>query len=310
MTIDTYSPPTTELALTPIAQSAAIQRLGEWARSADAAHHVAETLVQTSFCPDQFRGKAGEATAAILAGLEVGLQPMAALRAFDIIQGAAAPKAITLRAVVQSHGHELELVESNATRCKMRGRRRGASSWQEVVWTIDRAKQLGVATKPNWRNQPQAMLVARATSELARLVASDAILGIGYTVEELADGATEQMAEAPVNGDGPPGTRRMSRRPAEPTGIPEVTVEESEDVQPDSGYEPSEPDPEPLLLNTSSKLAKAMYAAIHDHGIPEDERIAWLGNVIGRDITSSKEMLEDEARAVLAFIDEQNAASG
>jgi hypothetical protein len=60
-------------------QEAAVARLAEWANAADAAHKIAETLVQTSFCPDSFKGKAGEATAAILAGLEVGLQPMASL---------------------------------------------------------------------------------------------------------------------------------------------------------------------------------------------------------------------------------------
>lgn len=61
------------------------------------------------------------------------------------------------------------------------------------------------------------------------------------------------------------------------------------------------------LLNTSSRLAKAMYASINEHGVPEDERLVWIGNVIGREIGSSKEMTEAEAREVLDFIGAQKA---
>ena len=128
-------------------QSDAVRRLGEWAESASAAFQIAERLVQTSFVPAAFRGKPVEAAAAILAGVEVGLQPMAALRSFDVISGQAAARAITLRAIVQSHGHEIEVIESTATRCVMRGRRRGASDWQKVTWTIDRARDLQLTGK-------------------------------------------------------------------------------------------------------------------------------------------------------------------
>ncbi len=208
-------------------QAEAIARLSEWATSAQAAMVVAEQLSRSSFVPEAFRGKPGEATAAILAGLEVGLQPMAALRSFDIIQGQAAPRAITLRAILLAQGHEIELVESTATRCKMRGRRRGASAWQEVTWTMDRARQLGLASKQGWKNQPQAMLVARATSELARLVAADAILGVGYSAEEIADGAGAgvEVAAATVEPTAKPGTKRMSRKKAEPAPVAEEPVD-------------------------------------------------------------------------------------
>jgi hypothetical protein len=205
-------------------QEAAVARLAEWANAADAAHRIAETLVQTSFCPDSFKHKAGEATAAILAGLEVGLQPMASLRSFDIIQGQAAPRAVTLRAIVQAGGHEVELVESTATRCKMRGKRRGSTDWQTITWTIDRARDLGVTGKSNWRSQPQAMLVARATSEICRLVASDAILGMGgYSVEEVADDGRVDQLPAEVTTPVANGTRRLTRKRADAPGSATMT---------------------------------------------------------------------------------------
>jgi hypothetical protein len=57
------------------------------------------------------------------------------------------------------------------------------------VWTIERAEQAGFTAKnPNYKTQPQSMLTARATAEVARLVASDVVLGIGaYSAEELQD---------------------------------------------------------------------------------------------------------------------------
>lgn len=289
MSITPYTQPATiERIQTP--QELAVAQLAEWAHSADAAHKIAETLVQTSFCPDSFKGKAGEATAAILAGLEVGLQPMASLRSFDIIQGQAAPRAATLRAIVQAQGHEVELVESTATRCKMRGRRRGASGWQEVLWTIDRARDLGVTGKSNWKSQPQAMLVARATSEICRLVASDAILGIGYSVEEIADDGRADQLPAEVTAPVANGTRRLTRKRAETPPTDEAPADQPPPEEEDT------PQTESPLLDTSSALAKAMYATIRDAGIPEEERLSTVSEIIGRTITSTKEMTEAEAR--------------
>lgn len=67
---------------------------------------------------------------------------------------------------------------------------------------------------------------------------------------------------------------------------------------------------EPLLLNTRSSLAKAMYAGINGIGIAEDERIPFIVSVIDRQIASTKEMTEPEARQVLARIDQINTPGG
>jgi hypothetical protein len=191
-------------------QDRAVQRIADWAHAADAAYAIATKLVQSSFVPVAFRGKAVEATAAILAGAEVGISPMSALRAFDVIQGVAAPRAITLRAIAQSFGHDIEITETNSTRCTVRGRRKGGERWQSLSWTIDRARDLGLLGKDQWKKQPAAMLIARATAEMARLIAADAILGIGYSAEEVADGTTDEPAATEPT----PGVRRMSRTPS------------------------------------------------------------------------------------------------
>lgn len=58
-------------------------------------------------------------------------------------------------------------------------------------------------------------------------------------------------------------------------------------------------EPGPVPLNTRSNLARAMFAAINEAGITEAERLPWISGVIGREISSSKEMFEDDARRVL-----------
>jgi hypothetical protein len=165
-----------------------INRLVEWAAAADAAYRVADKLCGTKFAPVAYRGKAQEATAAILAGAEVGLSPMASLRAFDDIQGTPAPKAITLRAIVQSLGHDVRIDESTDTVGVVSARRKGSNDWQTSTWTIQRAQQAGYPAKnANWKTAPAAMLIARATAEVCRWVASDAIMGMPYTSEEIRD---------------------------------------------------------------------------------------------------------------------------
>lgn len=188
--------PANELAVVNDRADAAVARLAQWAQAASATHQMATTLVQTSFVPQAFRGKAVEATAAMLAGAEVGLSPMASLRSFDVIQGTAAPRANTLRAIVQSMGHQIRVVESSDTVAIVEGCRRGEDTWQRSEWTIERARRMKLTGKDNWQNQPQAMLVARATAECARLIASDAILGIPYAAEEISDHPELQMAVA------------------------------------------------------------------------------------------------------------------
>jgi len=275
--VATYQQP----APVPDYQSRAVSRLSDWAQAADAAYTVATRLVQSSFVPTGFRGKPVEATAAILAGSEVGLSPMASLRSFDIIQGQAAPRALTLRAIAQSYGHDIEVVETNNSRCRVRARRRGGE-WQTITWTIDRAKELKLTGKENWRTQPAAMLIARATSEAARLVAADAILGIGYSAEEIADGTSAEATSAAQTVDSTPTTtRRMSR----PTPTPEP--------------EPEEPDTEAPEPSITAAQLKALHTLLGKAEMDRDAAIAWFCQRTDRDITSSKDLTKREASELI-----------
>lgn len=285
----------------------AVERLGEWARAASAAHQVAQGLCKTSFVPQAFKGKPEEATAAILAGSEVGLSPLAALRSFDIISGTAAPRALTLRAIVQSQGHQMWTQESTTTRAIVCGQRMGSSKVERSTWTMDRAKGLGLTGKDNWRKQPQAMLLARATSECARMVAADAILGIAYAAEEITD-SIATGGELPADaqpGEPQPATRKMSRRPRQPAPEPADQPDQPEPTeqadQPELNLA-DEPAESPLL-NTSGQLARHMFALLGNVGITDKaERLAYVSDVVGREVTTSRDMTEADAEAVIGAL--------
>jgi hypothetical protein len=269
--------------------------LVEWAHAAQAAHTLAQSLVQTAFVPQTYRSKPAEATAAILAGAELGLNPLAALRAFDNIQGTAAPKAITLRAVAQSHGHKVEIVEESAAKVVARYRRVDESDWKFVEWTIEQARDLGLTSKDNWKKQPKAMLVARATSEAARRVASDALLGIPYSAEELQDATPEPTV--PVARQ----RKTVQRAPAPQAPEPEF----------DEPQEPVAVAAERVEELRSEAQSKALHAGLTALKITDrDAALAYVSQIIGRDIESTRELTKAEAsKAIDSIKAEQDATS-
>lgn len=192
--------------------------LTAWAQEARDLADVAEQLVRTSFVPMSFKKKGdkwrekdvvvAEVVAAILAGKEVGLMPMAALRSIQIIHDTPALTALAMRGLVQSQGHEVWVVEQSESKAVVCGQRRGSVKEHKSTWTLDRARKMNLAEKAQWRSQPQAMLVARATAECCRLTASDVLLGLPYSVEELSD--LDERAEEET-----PKKRTARRRPLE-----------------------------------------------------------------------------------------------
>ncbi len=302
----------------PVAQQAPTQvgqalRLTEWANEARAAAALASSLVKTSFVPKAFAGKVEEATAAILTGAEMGLSPMASLRAIYVIHGTPGMYAKTMRAVVQSHGHEIWETEATSTRVTVKGRRKGSDHVESSTWTMDRAKTAGVTSNDQYRKNPINMLRARATAEVCWLVASDALSGIAASVEELEDGDFERDAEAPVEAV-PPSKRTAKRKPLErmePGAEPPVppargTVERVEPVVEPVDDTPVE-SPQPQRVDAQSRR---MFALFNDTEFKErDERLAFIGEVVGRPVESSNELSSEDKSFVIAALERHIASS-
>jgi hypothetical protein len=215
---------------------APVSELQQWGRDAELVASVAVKLVQTSFVPQSYSGKPAEATAAILTGQEIGLKPMAALRSIDIIQGVPAMRAIALRALVQSNGHEIWVAESTRTRAVVKGRRKGSDIVETSTWDTDRAREMSLLGKANWKSQPIAMLLARATSECARLIAADVLLGVPYSIEELQDQDAEPT-DAPRKA---PASRTAKRQPLPAREEPKAEAAAVADAEPKELAAPAE----------------------------------------------------------------------
>lgn len=254
------------------------QNLITWARALGSAHQIATALCTTSFVPRHFVGKPDEAAAALMLGDELGLSPVSALRSIFIIGGTPGMYAKTMVALVQSRGHEVWTEADSPTKVVVCGRRAGSQHVERVEWTIDRARRAGYTSNKKYETDPQAMLYARAASDVCRRIASDVLAGVPYSAEELEleVGSTKPVARK---------VQRSAPQPAEP------------DLEPAA---PERPADEPLLLNTSSALAKRMFAAMGEAGITERaDRLLYVSDVVGRKVESSSDMTEDDARKVI-----------
>ncbi|MER7070947.1 hypothetical protein [Terrabacter sp. NPDC000476] len=281
--------------------------LHEWASNLAAAHQIGTALCGTSFAPVHFRGKPDEAAAAILYGSEVGFTPTQALQNLYVIGGKPALYARPMVAIVQAAGHEVWTEQKTDDSVTVCGRRRGTEHVITETWTIDRARKAGYTNNKKYQTDPQAMLYARAASDVCRQIAADALAGMAYSVEELELAGEVRDTGRPVVAAPPmqqPGqvTAAAFRQPA-PASAPathgerpsdtvadEITGEVLEDEA--AGDEPEQP-------RITPKQQRHLFQLFKSKGVPEAEQLAGIAHIIGRPIESRTAMTEDEWHRVI-----------
>lgn len=147
---------------------------------------LAERLAKSTLLPEKLRNKVPDVLMTIMAGQEMGLAPMAALRSFHVIEGKPVMSADGMVAVVLGSGKAayFRCVSATAERVVYETLRVGDDKPQQCEWTIEMAKRAALHQKDNWRAYPRAMLASRARSELARAVYPDVLAGC-YTDDEI-----------------------------------------------------------------------------------------------------------------------------
>lgn len=207
-----------------------------WVASVGDIVRLAELICNTTFVPNGLRGSAPATAATILYGREIGIPPITALQTMHVINGRVGMAAELMRARVLAAGHDLEILESSAAVCRMRGRRRGSETWTQVQWSKGDAQQAGLSGD-GWRKYPRAMLLARCSAELCRAIFPDVTHGM-LASEEL-DGAAPGAAEEP--GAAPP--RLVARQPRKPPPQAEGADSAPHSPHPQPAVAPEQPPP-------------------------------------------------------------------
>jgi hypothetical protein len=267
------------------------------------AAEVAKTIAPTEFVPKALRHNVPAVTAAILYGDEVGLGPLASVNEIHVIEGRIFVAAEAQRALVLAAGHAIWPDELGTTRATWCGRRTGSEQVTRVTWTLDDARRANLAGKPNWRSYPRQMLSARASAELVRAMFADVVHGLGALEEfDSIDGDADRGASPPAR---PRATRR--RRPV----VAAAAEPETRDVEaplaapllPPLPGETDEPDEPAVELLTAGQLRR-LQQLMRDHGIgTRSERLALAVEIIGRTISTSKELTTVEADRVISYLE-------
>lgn len=237
----------------------------------------AEVVTQQggSILPKAYQGNVANALVAINLGASMGLAPAEALYRIDVIQGTPTASAELVASNVRKAGHKLRVkVDEQAQSVTAEIIR---ADDPDYTYTVTRdmkwAKDMGLASKDNYRKQPMTMLQWRAITAVARLAASEALYGVGYTSDEIRDMGGREQTAAPVTAD--------AFIPAEPA--------------PETGEAPSE------------QQRKKMFAALRDIGLTErDDILEYVSNLTGREVESSSDLTRTEVSNIIDSLEGNN----
>lgn len=164
----------------------------------EASWRLARRIAATPFVPTALRGRPESVLAAILFGAELGIGPMQSLSSIHVIEGRPAASPELMRALIARAGHRIDVVEAGEESVTLTGQRADTGATATVTWSMDDARRAGLANKGTWKSYPRAMLLARATSELARMLFPDVVSGLSYTPDEVSSIESPEWTDEPT----------------------------------------------------------------------------------------------------------------
>lgn len=246
--------------------------------------------------------------AVMLAGQELGIEPMQAVRGIGFVKGKLSLTAdLTVALCVRSPVCKyFRLVETTMERAVFETQREGSPTSTTLMWTIEQARVAGLLSNATWRTHPSAMLRARCASALARSVYPDLVAGI-YNPDEVeeierAENVAQEAARLrrPPSGtdESPPSIPVAPHSPASPatSSTPEATDEPPPERSALWRLQVGLGDAACTTVSSVGKLWQELAQALHLQGFENKgrklvaEHLAGLGH----------ELASDEVQAVLA----------
>lgn len=189
---------TTETALTPKQAEIAVKsaNLDIWTSMIEkyGAPKTAEFLSQSSFVPENYRGKAADCLIAIDFSQRVHIAPLTVMQNLYVVKGKPSWSGQFCMALIRASSNfaNVRVVYTGTKGTDNRGcyvtalRTSDGSVVDGTEVTISMAKAEGWISNPKWKNMPEQMLAYRAAAFFARVHCPEALLGI-QTVEEVED---------------------------------------------------------------------------------------------------------------------------
>jgi len=164
-----------------------------------------------------------QAIAKMVAGAELGLKPMEAMRSIHAFDGQTTLHYTQILSLIRKHRrYDYEDIESTSTRAEIAFWRYAREEWREAgrqVWTKEDARRAGLTGKRNWKNYPRAMLLGRAATEGQRKFCPDVGGGPLYVPEELGaatDADGRAIPDRPTSKNAPQRQQTGAQAPPEP----------------------------------------------------------------------------------------------
>lgn len=146
---------------------------------------LAKALKQAAgFLPAHLKTE-GEIVAVVLAGQELGIPPMAAVRSIKLIKGNVTLDASMQLALMVRAGCKVQWLEDGTNGVARLQLERPGQAPFVSVFTLEMAKKAGLSGD-NWSRHPQAMLRARCVTAAGKAYCPDVLTGV-YLPDELPD---------------------------------------------------------------------------------------------------------------------------
>ena len=155
---------------------------------------TAEFLAQSSFVPENYRGKAADCLIAIDFSQRVHIAPLTVMQNLYVVKGKPSWSGQFCMALIRANPGfaNVRVVYTGTKGTDNRGcyvtalRTSDGSVVDGTEVTVSMAKAEGWTSNTKWKNMPEQMLAYRAAAFFARVHCPEALLGI-QTVEEVED---------------------------------------------------------------------------------------------------------------------------
>ena len=286
-----------------------------------AAHKLAIALCGSELVPKIYRGKPDNGAAAILYGAELGLSPIQSMQQIFVVHGTPAIYARTMVALVKQRGYRIWTEESTDESVTVCGQAPDGTA-EISTWTMDRARKAGYVPEVDpktgkfkvneygklignekYLKDPQAMLYAKAASEVCRKLAPDVLLGISQTFEDLE--LDDQDAPKRVKSEQLRPQRGIAGLKAALAPAPVVDQEPTPESKPETAPEP-EPTPEQPVVEYATRDQQNRIAELLDTaGVKtKTAKLEYLQGQFGDGIKSAADVTADQAAALITFLEQ------